>query len=262
MKKYSICLATIMAIAYSMTSYAYAKDSFFIKQDKYDSWVLSEFYNNVSLASVKGSSPLTIEIKPYQYSSTINISYEKLPTKFNPTLELDVGDFNCELTRVGQTNTYTTTLEPMDSLLFFNALKDQKDLIIYAGDDTTIKISLNGMDKAIEAMEEFAKNHYITLPRPFSAKIDVYSTMQIPNIVPSNIYPIFRQQAYFRDICDQEKEPAKRNQEQKDACVKTQTLTELLKTQGLCQTRQVILPQSYLQTATVSYQWKQCPSEK
>lgn len=104
-------------------------------------------------------------------------------------------------------------------------------------------------------MENFAKDHYILLPQPFSSKTDMVSTMPIPNIIPANLYPIFRQQAYLNNTCIQSQD----NTSKKDACSRYKVVMHLLKEVGFCKQEQVQLAQSYTSHKIVSYKWVKCP---
>ncbi|CAI3938830.1 unnamed protein product [Commensalibacter communis] len=258
MNKCALYLASIITM--SCISFAQAKenDPLFIKQDKYDSWLLSEYYNSVSLNTVAQSSPITVEIKPYGYSISINVALDPKEKDFPATIEFDVGDFTTELKRVDQTNTYSATLDPMPSLTVINSLKENKNIILYLNNDKTVNISLNGMNKALDTMENFAKDHYIPLPPPFSSKIDVYSTMSIPNIIPFDLYPVFRQQSYFNDICKEKDDKKNKDQNKQDACKKDEILTNILKEKGFCSKENIQLPQSFMQNSKISYEWMEC----
>ncbi|MDI2112736.1 hypothetical protein [Commensalibacter nepenthis] len=259
MNKYALYLASIITM--SCLSFAHAKESdpLFIKQDKYDSWILSEYYNSVSLNNVTQTSPVTVEFKPYGYSLSINITLDQKEKDFPATIEFDVGDFTTELKRINQSNGYSTTLDPMPSLTLINSLKENKMIVLYLSNDKTVNIPLNGINNAMNTMENFAKDHYIPLPQPFSSKIDVYATMSIPSIIPFDLYPIFRQQSYFHDICKEKDKKKNKDQNKQEACKKDEILTNILKEKGLCSKENVQLPQSFMQNSNVSYEWMECP---
>lgn len=262
MNKYALYLASIITVTtMSLTAHAKDNDPLFIKQDKYDTWLLSEYYNTVSLTNIKGSSPVTIELKPYGYSLTINVTFDDTQKQLPQTIELDVGDFTTEITRVKQTQTYTITLEPMPTLTLINSLKENKNITLYTNNDKTINISLNGITKAMDTLESFAKDHYITLPQPFSQKLDLYSTMSIPNVIPFDLYPLYRQQNYFHDICNEQDKKKSNDQSEQKACKQEQTLINIMKQQGYCTKENIQLAQSFMQTSKVSYDWIQCPKK-
>ncbi|EHD13387.1 hypothetical protein CIN_15790 [Commensalibacter intestini A911] len=262
MNKYALCLASIITMTtISLTAHAKDNDPLFIKQDKYDSWLLSEYYNTVSLTSIKGSSPVTIELKPYGYSLIINVIFDNTQKQLPQTIELDVGDFTTEITRVKQSQTYTTTLEPMPALTIINSLKDNKNITLYTNNDKTINIPLNGIKKAMETIENFAKDHYITLPQPFSQKLDIYTTISIPDTIPFDLYPLYRQQSYFHDICNKQDKDKKKDQNQQNACKQEENLINLMKQNGICRTESTQLAQSFMQTTKVSYNWVVCPKK-
>lgn len=264
MNKYALYLASIITMtAISLTAHAKDNDPMFIKQDKYDSWLLSEYYNAVSLINVKDSSPISVEFKPYGYSLIVNVVLNDSQKQFPTTLEFDVGDFTTELKRVEQSKTYTTTLEPLPTLTLINSLKENKNIILYTNNDQTVNIPLNGLNKAMDTMENFAKNHYIILPQPFSTKIDTYANMAIPDLIPFDLYPVVRQQSYFHDICNEQDQDKKKNQDpnKQEACKQEQTLMNIMKQNGFCKKENVQLPQSFMQTSKVSYEWIECPKK-
>lgn len=259
MNKYALYLASIVTM--SCISFAQAKDNdpLFIKQDKYDSWLLSEYYNAVTLTSDKGASPITVEFKPYGYSLIINVTIDQKQNKFPATIEFDVGDFTIELKRVNQTNNYNTTLEPMPALTLINSLKENKNIILYTNNnDQTVNIPLSGINKAMDVMDGFAKDHYIPLPQPFSSKIDIYATMSIPDLIPFDLYPVVRQQSYFYDICNEKDEKKNKGQDKQEACKQNKLLVDILNKKGFCTKENIQLPQSFMQTSKVSYEWVEC----
>lgn len=255
MNKYALYLASIITMITISVAKAKENDPLFIKQDKYDSWLLSEYYNAVSLTSIKDKSPATVELKPYGYSLIVNVTFDNTQKTFPATIELDTGDFTTELKRVDQSDTYSITLEPMSALTLINSLKNNKNIILYTINDQTINISLTGINKAMDTMENFAKNHYIPLPQPFSVKIDTYASMPIPNIIPFDLYPIYRQQNYFHDICNTQ------DQKKQEACKQEQALINIMKQKGYCTIENTQLAQSFMQTSKVFYSWIQCPKK-
>lgn len=262
MNKYALYLASIITMtAVSLTAHAKDNDPMFIKQDKYDSWLLSEYYNAVSLINVKDSSPITVEFKPYGYSLIVNVVLNDSQKQFPTTVEFDVGDFTTELQKVEKSKTYTVTLNPMSTVTLINSLKQNKIITIYTNNDQTVSIPLNGFNKAIDATETFAKDHYLTLPQPFSSKIDTYATMSIPDLIPFDLYPIVRQQSYFHDICNEQDKKKNQDQNKQEACKQEQTLMNIMKQQGFCKKENIQLPQSFMQTSQVSYEWIECPKK-
>lgn len=257
--KYILYLASIITMSCLSFAKAQDKDPLFIKQDKYDSWLLSEYYNAVSLTSAKGDIPVTVELKPYSYSLSILVHLDPKQKEFPSTIELDVGDFTTELKRVDKTNTYNTRLEPMPALTLINSLKENKNIILYTNNnDQNINIPLNGINKAMDSMENFAKDHYIPLPQPFSLKIDIYANMPISNIIPYDLYPVIRQQSYFHDICNEKDTKKNKDQNKQEACKQDKILTNILKQKGFCKKENIQLPQSFMQTSKISYQWIEC----
>lgn len=230
------------------------KNPLFIQEDHYENWLLTKNYNKVWITSIKQNNDFTITLYPYDYSLRISVMFNK-PQINQSIIELDVGEFTCEL-KQGIHNTYNVVLEPINTVQFINALKQQKSLTLILDEQKNYNFPLTGINKTMDDMERFAQDHYIILPPPFSSKLDEFTTMDIPTVVPSDLYPLFRQQASLSKQCKEETA----NQE---ICQKKyQTLLNLLKQNDICQKEKDQLSLSYNKSTAKSYQWINCSSSQ
>lgn len=254
-KRYLYLFIFITLFCNGFITNSHAKDPFFIQQDSYDHWALTKTYNQIWLSNIKETNDFTIKIQPYDYSLRIDVFLKNI--KNNPaSIELDIGNFTCEL-KQEKDHIYKTVLEPINIVQFINELKKQQSFTLTINDQINYNVSLKGINKALDEMESFAQNHYIILPQPFSAKIDEFSTMNIPNIIPSSLYPLFRQQASLNQHCKSEKN------DQKEKCLKEyQTILHLLKLNNICKQEKQQSSLSYQRPATQSIQWVNCSSNQ
>ncbi len=235
----------------SFTIQTYAKNQLFIQEDHFNKWLLTKNYNQIWLTSTQQNDYFTIKLSPYNYSLKITASLKNVPHHLS-IIELDVGDFICELKQVNNNN-YEVILEPINVVQFIDALKQQKTLQLIV-DDKNYTISLTGINEAMDEMENFAKDHYIILPPPFSSKLDEFTTMDIPSIIPSYLYPLFRQQAALSKKCKKEKK-------NKEACQNQRaTLLNLLKQNNICEKETNQFTLSYGKSIPPTYQWVNCNS--
>lgn len=250
LKKFLYIFIFLMIICNNFIAKTNAKDPFFIQEDHYENWSLTKNYTRTWLTYTGQNNDLAIKLHPYSYSLRISITLNKLRSN-QPVIELDVGDFTCELKKE-ETGTYKTVLEPISTVQFINNLKQQKIFTLIVDEQKNYTIPLAGINKAINEMENFAKDHYIILPPPFSSKIDEFTTMDIPNIVPPDLYPLFRQQAALARKCKEEKN-------NRETCEKEySTVLGLLKQNNICQKEKNQFMLSYNKSSPKSYQWISC----
>ncbi|CAK7193044.1 hypothetical protein COMNV_01256 [Commensalibacter sp. Nvir] len=226
-------------------------DIFFIKKEPLGSWDLYEYYNKIILNLNKTNLPFSLTIKPNQYSLILQVNFHQFLYQNEPFLELNIGDFNHQLIQTKDKLIYQTTLEALDSLDFFKEIKKNNTVMVFFDDNKKLSISIDDINHTLLSLENFAKDHYILLPPPFSPKLDYYSTMPIPDIFTTALFPIYRQYAYTFDQCTQKKHNT-------DDCNKNNLLRKLIETQHICLKQNITLAQSFLQKDTVSDQWVKC----
>ncbi|MGL4686017.1 MAG: hypothetical protein ACRCVY_04585 [Commensalibacter sp.] len=260
MKHWYRCFAIIFGMILSISSInmAQANDIFFIDQQNYGAWILSRSYNKVAINNTEQSSPLLFQIQPYRYLMTVKVTLPKTTQNPPAILEMDIGSFMRNLDRQDNSMTYMINLENSDSEEFINALKNEKAITISIDDDHTIDIATTNIDKAIDAMVEFAKDHYILMPYPFSMRLDEFASMPIPDAIPAHLYPVFRLQAAYDEACHN---PKDKNKPDMEACKQYENVIKLINKAGYCRKEQSIPPQIIGQTTSVSYTWEACQKD-